>query len=95
MAESKANFNRQDEEEKRGDKQLPEESGGTATCYHVSNNPSIIVNSQGIYGSSELQLCSLSLCEVAHPTQPSLILLLLWALVRSEIVKNLSQNSAV
>ena len=54
MAESKANFNRQEEEGKE-DKQLQEKSCGTTTCYHVSNNPSIIVNSQGIYGSSELQ----------------------------------------
>jgi hypothetical protein len=53
MAESKANLNRQ-EEEGREDKQLQEKSCGTTTCYHVSNNPSIIVNSQGIYGSSKL-----------------------------------------
>ena len=54
MAESKANFNRQDEEEKRGDKQLPEESGGTTTCHNVSKNPSTIASRQGIYSSKTL-----------------------------------------
>ena len=55
MAESKANFNRQDEEEKRGDKQLPEESGGTTTCHNVRKNPTTIDDSQGIYSSKTLQ----------------------------------------
>ena len=54
MAESKANFNRQDEEEKRGDKQLPEESGGTTARYNVRKNPTTIDDSQGIYSSKTL-----------------------------------------
>jgi hypothetical protein len=54
MAESKANFNRHDEEERRGDRQLPEESGGTTTGYNVRKNPTTIVESQGIYSSKTL-----------------------------------------
>jgi len=56
MAESKPTITRQEGEDEREGKQLPEESGGTTNCNNVRNNPSIIVNSQGIYSSSKLQI---------------------------------------